>query len=87
MLLFYNIPTGLNKKTNFSLKWFEMADNLLPKKEFNHQPQRSNEEEIIEAYKRADNRERDILWMKYRYFRRLFDDIEKNNSPSGLLFR
>jgi hypothetical protein len=31
----------------------------------------------VEAYKRAGKRERDILWMKHRTLRKLFDQIEK----------
>jgi hypothetical protein len=31
----------------------------------------------VEEYKRADKRERDILWMKHRNLRIIFDQIEK----------
>jgi hypothetical protein len=44
-------------------------------------------EDFIEEYKRACSRERDILWMKHRRLRRIFDEIEKNTNSKGILFR
>jgi hypothetical protein len=31
----------------------------------------------VEEYKRSGKQERDILWMKHRTLRKLFDEIEK----------
>lgn len=38
--------------------------------------------DLIFEYKKSTARERDIMWMKYRYLRKLFDEITNpENSP------
>lgn len=38
----------------------------------------------ITEYKLSDKRERDMMWMKYRELRQVFDEIEKTR-PAGKL--
>ena len=47
------------------------------KKQHTEQPPCSMNSDFIQEYKGLSRREREIMWMKHRSLRKVFDEIEK----------
>lgn len=57
-----------------------MAELLNQKKQYTYLIPCSRRLDYIKKYKVLSNREREIMWMKHRNLRKVFDEIEKTDN-------
>jgi len=75
-----NIPTGLYLYLIFFMREVVMEELLNQKQQNTDLTPCSMRLDFIQKYKVLCSREREIMWMKHRNLRKVFDEIEKTDN-------